>query len=123
MIGATSLRGPLVQKPLENLRFCAIFSVYNALNRSPFALQEVLLGPIKKLTTITLLSGLILLLSYQDANAYLDPATGSYIFQLLLAALLGAALAVKIFWSNVKYFFLNLFSKNRNAGPDQEDND
>ena len=93
------------------------------MNRSPFALQEVLLGPIKKLTTITLLSGLILLLSYQDANAYLDPATGSYIFQLLLAALLGAALAVKIFWSNVKYFFLNLFSKNRNAGPDQEDND
>ena len=80
------------------------------------------MGPIKKLTTISLLSGFILLLSYQDANAYLDPATGSYIFQLLLAAILGAAVALKIFWSNVKYFFHNLFSKNTDAKPDQEDN-
>jgi len=45
-----------------------------------------------------------------EAYAYLDPGTGSYIFQLLIAGLLGGLLAIKIFWSSIKKFFLNLFS-------------
>jgi len=44
------------------------------------------------------------------AYAYLDPGTGSYIFQLLIAGLLGGLLAVKIFWSSIKKFLINLFS-------------
>jgi len=46
----------------------------------------------------------------REAYAYLDPGTGSYIFQLLIAGLLGGLLAVKIFWASIKKFFLNLFS-------------
>ena len=48
----------------------------------------------------------------RDAFAYLDPGTGSYIFQILIAGLLGAAFAIKIFWIRIKNFFAGLLSKN-----------
>ena len=35
---------------------------------------------------------------------YIDPGTGSYVFQLLIGGLLGAAVAVKIFWKRVWSF-------------------
>ncbi len=43
--------------------------------------------------------------------AYLDPGTGSYIIQIILAALVGVAFTIKIYWTKVKTFFVNLFSK------------
>ena len=42
--------------------------------------------------------------------AYLDPGTGSFLLQLLLATSLGALLLVKKFWSNIKNFFRRLFT-------------
>lgn len=45
------------------------------------------------------------------AYAYLDPGTGSYVLQLLIAAVLGAAFAVKLFWLRIKNFVANLISK------------
>lgn len=36
--------------------------------------------------------------------AYLDPATGSYVFQILMAGLLGALFALKMFWRSVRTF-------------------
>ena len=56
----------------------------------------------RRLLSVFPLMVLLIVLSYQPAYAYLDPATGSYILQLVLAGLLGAALAVKIFWGNLK---------------------
>lgn len=38
-------------------------------------------------------------------TAYLDPGTGSMLIQIVLAVLLGAGVAVKIFWRNIKAFF------------------
>jgi hypothetical protein len=35
---------------------------------------------------------------------YLDPGSGSFLVQLLLAALLGGAFAVKIYWRKIKAF-------------------
>ncbi len=69
------------------------------------------------LLTLLVSWALFCLLCPQKAYAYLDPGTGSYIFQLLIAGLLGAALAVKIFWGSVKAFFYRLFSK----GQEKED--
>ena len=46
------------------------------------------------------------------AHAYLDPGTGSYIFQLLLAGVVGLAFVIKVFWSRIKSFFSKLFSRN-----------
>lgn len=36
---------------------------------------------------------------------YLDPGTGSMLIQVILAVVLGAGVAVKIFWRNIKAFF------------------
>ncbi len=47
----------------------------------------------------------------RNAYAYLDPGTSTYLLQLLVAALLGAAVGTKIFWQKIKSFFKNLFSR------------
>jgi hypothetical protein len=36
---------------------------------------------------------------------YLDPGSGSFLLQLLLAALLGGAFAIKIYWKKIKVLF------------------
>ena len=46
------------------------------------------------------------------AHAYIDPGTGSYIFQLIAASLLGAIYAIKLYWQRLKMFFISRFSKN-----------
>jgi hypothetical protein len=39
-----------------------------------------------------------------SAHAYIDPGSGSYFFQLLVGGLLGAAVAVKVFWRRIWSF-------------------
>ena len=36
---------------------------------------------------------------------YLDPGSGSYLIQLLLAAVLGGAFVIKMYWQKIKDFF------------------
>lgn len=43
--------------------------------------------------------------------AYLDPGTGSYIFQILIAGLVGTGFAVKMFWLQIKTFVVSVFAK------------
>ena len=45
------------------------------------------------------------------APGYLDPGTGSYVLQIILAALLGGLVAIKIFWARIRSFFANLFQR------------
>lgn len=48
--------------------------------------------------------------------AYLDPGFGSFIFQMLIAGLVGTGFAVKLFWTQIKCFITALFTKkNDNA--------
>lgn len=54
---------------------------------------------------------LLLILWAKTAYAYLDPGTGSYLIQVSVAMIFGALFAIKIFWTNVKQFFLNLFKR------------
>lgn len=52
--------------------------------------------------------------------AYLDPGSGSFIIQLLVAALFGALFLVKLYWGKIKTFFQNHFSKQaREPGNDK----
>jgi hypothetical protein len=51
------------------------------------------------------------LVSLQNAYAYLDPGTGSYLLQILLASLLGAIFSIKIYWVKIKSFVRNMFGK------------
>jgi hypothetical protein len=47
----------------------------------------------------------------QEAYAYLDPGTGSYIYQLLIAFVIGGLYAVKLFWKKIIFSIRNLFRK------------
>ena len=42
---------------------------------------------------------------FTEANAYLDPGTGSMVLQLLLGGVAGAVVVVKMYWEKVKFFF------------------
>lgn len=46
-----------------------------------------------------------ILLGAAAPPAYLDPGSGSYLIQLLIAGALGAALAVRMSWDRIKGFF------------------
>jgi len=46
-----------------------------------------------------------LLTPYLRPSLYLDPGSGSFLIQLLLAALLGGAFAIKIYWRKIKALF------------------
>jgi len=54
------------------------------------------------------------------AHAYLDPGTGSYIIQILIATLAGGTYVVFASWGKIKTFFRGLiskFSKDRKDAP------
>lgn len=40
-----------------------------------------------------------------SAHAYIDPGSGSFIFQVLIGGLLAGAVAVKHFWKRITSFF------------------
>ena len=52
-----------------------------------------------------------LLLITNKAHAYLDPGTGSYIFQVMAALVIGGLYTIKMHWQKIKTFFSNHFSK------------
>ena len=43
-------------------------------------------------------------------QAYLDPGTGSFIIQVLLASVVGMGFAIKLFWAHIMAFFSKLFA-------------
>ena len=55
----------------------------------------------------------VILLTRQNAYAYLDPGTGSYVLQAAIAAVIGATFAVKMYWRRIKAFFSGLLTKKR----------
>jgi hypothetical protein len=78
------------------------------------------MGYLTSLITILVALVLACLAFPRPAYAYLDPGTGSYILQLILAALLGAAFAVKLFWKDVKAFFGKLFSRQEDHEEEED---
>ena len=48
------------------------------------------------------------------ANAYVDPGTGSFIFQAAIGTLLAVSVAVKVFWKRV----VRLVTRKDRATPD-----
>jgi hypothetical protein len=61
--------------------------------------------------SITIMVGVLLLISARDAFAYVDPGTGSYVLQMIMAGLLAAAFALKSYWRNITAFLSRLLSK------------
>jgi len=68
---------------------------------------------------LTLVSTVLLLAFSREAHAYIDPGTGSYLLQLLIAGLVGSAFAVKVFWRSITAFFARIFrGKKTSEGND-----
>ena len=42
---------------------------------------------------------------------YIDPGTGSYVFQIIVAALVAVSFAVKVYWLKIKGFIAGLITK------------
>ncbi len=55
------------------------------------------------------------------ALAYIDPGTGSYLFQMLMAGLLGSLFAVKMAWRNIKCYFSRFFSSQDDSQEHEND--
>ena len=52
--------------------------------------------------------------------AYLDPGSGSYLIQILIAALLGGAFVIKSFWRQITSYFTRLFKGKKEEQTDDE---
>jgi hypothetical protein len=50
---------------------------------------------------------------------YLDPGSGSFLIQLLIAGLAGAGIAIAISWGRIK----RLFKKNKQVDVDKDEDD
>lgn len=62
--------------------------------------------------------GLVIVMLSRDAYGYLDPGTTNYVVQLLIAGVLGALFAIKVYWLKVRSFFAGLFSKRAKVEPE-----
>ncbi len=61
-----------------------------------------------------LLSGITLLAALpSEAQAYIDPASGSYLVQIAAAAVLGGLFAFRSAWQNVKDFVRSRVGKGK----------
>ena len=72
-------------------------------------------------TAIYFLAALsVLFFSSEEAQAYLDPGTGSILLQGLLAAVAGALVTLKLYWYRIKSFFTRRTSQEEGSAPDNE---
>ena len=58
------------------------------------------------------------LLFPEPAHAYLDPGTGSYIFQILIASVIGGTVVFKSGWGRI----LKFFKRKSKPHTDEKDN-
>jgi len=57
----------------------------------------------------------------KTGDFYLDPGSGSFIIQILLAALLGSAFAIKMYWKKIKSIFTKSPAQAENADAEEDD--
>jgi hypothetical protein len=56
---------------------------------------------------ISIWFAMLILVWVDDAHAYLDPGTGSMLFQSLIAAIAGGVFVIKTYWSEFRKKFLS----------------
>jgi hypothetical protein len=66
-----------------------------------------------KITDVLLISLVLVFLSTKTAYAYLDPGSGSYIIQFIIAGFVGGLFAIKTFWLQIKTFITGLSPRNK----------
>lgn len=53
--------------------------------------------------------------------AYVDPGTGSYVFQILIAGIVAASMGIRIFWNRLKSVFSGRAGADRTRLDDPND--
>ena len=80
---------------------------------------------VSETSSCALLAVLASLLLVREAHAYLDPGTGSYVLQILIASLFGALFMLKMFWGRIAGLFSNSSSESeaivKDPGQDMSD--
>lgn len=72
-----------------------------------------MMASFKKASTSILLVLFGFLLVPKEAYAYIDPATGSYITQIILAVVIGGLFVIKQYLVRIKEFIRNLSSRGK----------
>ena len=80
----------------------------------------MLKGRKMKELTVILMSIFLVLIFVNHSYAYIDPGTGSIILQATLAAIVGSAVTIKLFWQRIKIFFLRLVGKDKPNNADKK---
>lgn len=60
--------------------------------------------PYSRIRWILGLAAAMVAVAQLPASAYIDPGTGSYVFQIVVGALVGAAVSLKVFWRHIFAF-------------------
>lgn len=51
--------------------------------------------------------------TFLNILAYIDPGSGSFLMQMLIAGLLGFVYAIKLYWFKIKEFFFKIFGSHK----------
>ena len=70
-----------------------------------------------------IVAALLIIVMTGAAHAYVDPGTGSYLLQILIAGLLGAAFALKLYWTRIKSFLSGSRFGRKGRKDDRPDSD
>jgi len=76
----------------------------------------------RRLKAITALFAASLVLAVVSANAYayIDPGTGSYILQIVMAAFFTAIFAIGVYWQKFKAFVFSRFGRRKDDATKDE---
>jgi hypothetical protein len=55
----------------------------------------------------------------REVNAYLDPGSGSYLFQILIGSLLAIGFTIRNVWGKGLLVLKNMINKRRKTRPDE----
>ncbi len=79
-----------------------------------------------KLVEVTLIVLFLSVVYATPVYAYLDPGSGSYLLQIIIAGLVGGLFTIKTFWFQIKSFFTNIFifsKKNKTKAAPKKNGD
>ena len=62
----------------------------------------------------------LLIIFTKTAHAYLDPGSGSYIFQVLIGGILGITVGIKNYWKKMWQSLIKIFRKPEKSHNDEE---
>lgn len=60
-------------------------------------------------------------LTLHAPRAYLDPGSGSFILQILIAAFVGGAFVIKAYWRKITSFVARIFKRGGDNPPPGQD--